>query len=129
MMLITIMMIIRTISTRDSSSHRGPSTGVDRAMKVTITSIETETKVAITMDTEGDAMKGVEADRKKHQVADSNTKGITLCKTASNQLLLLLTAAKCTGNKISRGCSKASCYRNKLDRWYKDKTLINSNSK
>ena len=124
-----IMMSIRTSLTKDSSSHRGPNTAEDRATKAMITSIETETKAATTMDTGEDAMKEVEADLKKHRVADSSIKGTTQCKTASNQLLLRLTAAKCTGNRISRGCSKVSCYRNKLDRWYKDKTLTNSNSK
>ena len=129
MMLITITMIIRIILIKDNNSHLGPSIGVDRVMRGTITSTETETKVATTMDIGEDAMKEVGADLKKHPAAASSIKETTKCKTVSNQLLSLLTAAKCTGNRINRGCNKVLCYRNKLDRWHQGRILTSSNNR
>lgn len=128
MMLITITMIIRIILIKDNS-NLGPSIGVDRAMKGTITSTETETKAVTIMDIGEDAMKEVGADLKKHLVVASSIKETTKCKTVSNQLLSHLTVAKCTGNRINQGCNKVLCYRNKLVRWHKGKILTSSNNR
>ena len=128
MMLTTITMIIR-ISLIKDSSNRGPSIGVDRALRGTKTSTETETKAATTMDIGEDAMKEVEVGLKKHLVAVSSIKATTKCKTVNNQLLSRLTAAKCIGNRISRGYNKVLYYHNKLDRWHQVRILTSSNNR